>query len=53
MSVCSLDKLASLDISARKNSGIFGLPNEAVTETAPVLQVKFRLLVERSTEYIQ
>ena len=40
MSVCSLDKLASIDIPAGKNSGIFGLLAESVTETAPVLWVK-------------
>ena len=43
MSVCSLDKLASIDIPAGKNSGIFGLLAESVTETAPVLWVKVRV----------
>ncbi|MEG4391321.1 hypothetical protein QUA89_23045 [Microcoleus sp. F10-B4] len=40
MSVCSLDKLANIGIPAAKNSGIFGLLTESVTETAPVLRVK-------------
>lgn len=39
MSVCSLDKLASIDIPAAKNSGIFGLPTDAVSEIASVLEV--------------
>ena len=45
MSVCSLDKLASIDIPAGKNSGIFGLLAESVTETARVLWVKVRVRV--------
>lgn len=45
MSVCSLDKLASIDIPAGKNSGIFGRLPESVTETAPVLWVTVRVLV--------
>lgn len=45
MSVCSLDKLASIDIPVGRNSGIFGLLNEAMTETAPVLRVKVRVMV--------
>ena len=52
MSVCSLDKLASIDIPAGKNSGIFGLLAESVTETAPVLWVKVWVRVW-SSERIQ
>jgi len=45
VSVCSLDKLASIDIPAGRNSGIFGLLADSVTETAAVLWVKVRVLV--------
>jgi len=41
VSVCSLDKLASIDIPAARNIRIFGLQ----ADTAPVLAVQVRVLV--------
>ncbi|MEG4803632.1 hypothetical protein QUB63_31145 [Microcoleus sp. ARI1-B5] len=52
MSVCSLDKLASIDMDAGRNSGIFGLLSEAVTELHQFDESKFEFW-ERSSQRIQ
>ena len=51
MSVCSLDKLASIDIPAGRNSGIFGLLVESVTETAQFYESKFEFSFEAASAF--
>lgn len=51
MSVCSLDKLASIDIPAGRNSGIFGLLAESVTETAQFYESKFEFWFEAASAF--